>query len=102
MGPCNQHTAVTGGLGGVQTGREIIVHVCPQCGYYDADPVLRRVPGARHGSKRCFACGKRAADALDLLRIAPSARAWRKSAVYDAAPVMVATRARLGERVEPA
>jgi hypothetical protein len=57
-----------------------VIHVCPVCEFYDADPVLRRMPGSRHGPMRCFECGKRAIKALDLSRIAPSARAMRRLA----------------------
>jgi hypothetical protein len=68
-----------------------VIHVCPVCEFYDADPVLRRMPGSRHGPMRCFECGKRAIKALDLSRIAPSARAMRRLAARESAPLMIAT-----------
>lgn len=69
-----------------------VVWVCPGCGFYDCDPILRRAPGGtRHGPMRCFACGKRAVAALDLSRVAQSAHAWHRAQARETAPLMVPT-----------
>lgn len=67
--------------------REYVIHVCPKCGYYDADPILKRASGVR-----CFRCGQEAIAALDILRIAPAARGGRRERARQAAPVMNAIR----------
>jgi hypothetical protein len=68
-----------------------VIHVCPVCQFYDADPVLRRMPGSRHAPMRCFACGKAAQDNLNLSRIASSARSHYMRQAMDEAPLMRAT-----------
>lgn len=72
--------------------RVFTIWVCPACGHYDADPILRRGPGSRHGPKRCSKCASRAEYLWDRSRIAPSYRSAYHSAFYDQAPLMVATR----------
>lgn len=74
-----------------------MIHVCPVCGFYDADPVLRRMPGSRHGAKRCFACARQAEEALDLSRVASSYHAHYKQQARDSAPVLVPTKVRMAE-----
>jgi hypothetical protein len=65
---------------------------CPECGFYDADPILRRGPGTRHSPMRCLPCGKRAIEALDLSRIARSHHEHYKHEARESAPVMVPRR----------
>ena len=65
-----------------------IIHVCPVCNFYDADPVLRRMPGSRHGPMRCFRCGSEAAKALDLSRVTRTAQEWHRDRAYKSAPLM--------------
>lgn len=67
--------------------RVFTIHVCPDCGHYDADPILRRPH-----SIRCFPCGQRAERALDLSR---THSAWvhsKKHQARESAPLMVPTR----------
>ena len=68
---------------------EFVIHVCPVCDFYDADPILRRVPGGRHGPKRCFPCAEKAVKALDLSRTNSNYVAWRKQEARDSAPEMI-------------
>ena len=67
---------------------QFVIHVCPICGFYDADPVLRRMPGTSHGPMRCFECGKRAEAAVNYAGVAPSYRAHQRAKAREAAPVM--------------
>lgn len=64
-----------------------VIHVCPKCGFYDADPILRRKDGIP-----CFRCGMAGKDAVDLSRINPAAHAHRRKQAFDeAATPMIRT-----------
>lgn len=62
-----------------------VIHVCPACGYYDADPILKRDEGIR-----CSRCGQEAADGIDESRIHPAWRSMYRDKARRSAPVMEA------------
>lgn len=72
------------------SARVFTIWVCPDCGYYDADPILQRPSNAL--PMRCFCCGQAAEKALELGRVNTSYHAaWRKKA-RESAALMVETK----------
>jgi len=70
--------------------RLFTIWVCPDCGYYDADPILRRPSDAL--PMRCFRCGQDAEKKLDLSRISPSFHGARRKEARESAPLMIETK----------
>lgn len=70
--------------------REFTIWVCPACGYYDADPILRR-----HEPMSCFACVQRAMKEWEKeTRMFKSYGSAYRNAFSDCAPLMVETKVR--------
>lgn len=66
------------------------IWICPECGYYDADPILRRPSNAL--PLHCFRCGQEAVKSVDWSRVNSSWHHARKAELRDQAPLMQATR----------